>query len=205
MKRFHEEFGNLVMNQQVTYDPAGMGVGMIVDDDGKCLDYHPSYPGKNPLYLPMKEQNRQPSCDLSSSTLTGQALNHKFLFRVYKHTTGAGPILDSVATIAPGNGSRIRMGHDGARWYVYVCLPTGGITPTTEYSYFAALDDKWHDFSLAVRHNRIVGSFDSSQFTIPYTVSKAYNTPDALTWLVVLYSNPAFSVRYKNLDFAIQN
>lgn len=206
MKRFHEELQSLVVGQQYVCDPQGTGVGMIVDDGGvKCLDMHPAYPGRNPLYLPMKYLGRQPSCDLSSSTLQGQALNHELVFRVYKNTAASGIVMDSMAAIAPGTGSRIRLGHDGTRWYVYVCVPWAGITPSTEFSLVKPLDNGWHNFKMAIRHNRIVGELDGSQFMIPYVVDKAYNTPDALVWTVVLCSTSQFSVRYRDMDFAIQN
>ena len=205
MKRIHETFKFLIKGQQAVFDTYGNGVGMIEDDGGRnVITNHPSYPGKQPVYLEMKTLGREPSFDLSDGS-KGHALSHSINFRVTKGATGI--IMDSMIRIAPGNPNILRFGHDGNRWYIYFCVPLFGIVPAKEISFVKPVDNEWHTLAYQVKFNKVVGYFDdkdNNAFVLPYTAAK-YATPDSATWNAILYSKPEFKINYQDIDFGINN
>ena len=207
MNRLKEDFVAYPVGSQVTYDTNGFGVGKIFMEDGvKVISHHPSYPGRPPIFLEMKKEQRYPIVNLQEIG-NGHGLIHKFNFKVKKYAVPTGICMDSVARLAPGNGSTVRLGYNGTKscWYVYVCVPSGGITATSAFELLTPLDDKVHSFEMAIRHNKIALRFDANEHVIPYTVDKDWISPEQVFWNVKLYSTDTFAICYYNLDFQVNN
>ena len=198
MKRINETFSSYPVGSQYVADAQAVAVGRIADDGS--LDYHPGY-HRHAALFELMAAGRQPSCDLSG-TAPGQAVNARITFRHYG-TGLAGHVLDMQVKLTTGPVDIIRFGYDGGAWYCYVCAPSR-IQPGGAWSLNAPLDDAWHTFGLAVRHNRIVGQLDDNPgFNIPYTC--AYSPAGTHTAAVLLESSATWGIRYKSVDGLIGN
>ncbi len=201
MHRIVEAFTNLPPGAQYVADPGAIAVGRIVNDSGiNELDWHPAY-RRHAAYFEMEVAGREPSSDLSSD-MPGRAINAKIEFRRYSGT--AGVVMDINFKLTPGQPDVARLGYDGQAWYYYVCAPSR-IVAASLWKTVMPLDDKYHRFMTAIRHNRIVGQFDDlPPFTIPYSVA-TWAPAGTQTASVLLESSAAWGIRYRYVDLGLQN